>query len=65
MHLGYSTSTYKGQTYKSYTIAKSYRDGKCVRKHIVWRLGKLTDQQAEQIKLIGNVQKCLHGLKID
>ena len=52
MHLGYSTSTYKGQKYKSYVIAESYRDGKTVRKRIIWRLGKLTDEQAEQIKLI-------------
>jgi len=52
MHLGYSTSTYKGQTYKSYKIAESYRDGKTVRKRVLWRLGKLTEQQAEQIKLI-------------
>lgn len=52
MHLGYSTSTYKGQTYKSYKIAESYRDGKTVRKRILWRLGKLTEDQAEQIRLI-------------
>jgi len=38
MHLGYSTSTYKGQKYKSYVIAESYRDGKTVRKRIIWRL---------------------------
>ena len=52
MHLGYSTSTYKGQTYKSYKIAESYRDGKTVKKRVLWRIGKLTDQQVDQIKLI-------------
>lgn len=52
MHLGYSTSTYKRQKYKSYVVAESYRDGKTVRKRIIWRLGKLTDEQAEQIRLI-------------
>ena len=52
MHLGYSISTYKEQKYKSYTIAESYRDGKSVRKRVIWRLGKLTEQQAEQIRLI-------------
>jgi len=57
MHLGYSTSTYKGRTYKSYTIAESQRDGKSVRKRVIWRLGKLTDQQAEQIKLILEVMQ--------
>jgi len=52
MHLSYSTSSYKGQTYKSYSIAESYREGQSVRKRIIWRIGKLTDQQADQIRLI-------------
>ena len=52
MHLSYSASQYKGQTYKSYTIAESYRDGKKVRKRTIWPIGKLSDLQAEQIKLI-------------
>ena len=52
MHLSYSTSKYKGQVYKSYSIAESYRDGKKVRKRIIWPIGKLTDQQVEQIRLI-------------
>jgi transposase len=52
MHLGYSTSTYKGQTYKSYSVAESYREGEKVKKRVIWRIGKLTDQQAEQIRLI-------------
>jgi transposase len=57
MHLSYSTSRYKGQTYKSYSIAESYREGGKVRKRIVWRIGKLTDQQADQIRLILDVAK--------
>ncbi len=52
MHLSYSTSTYKDRVYKSYTIAESYRDGKTSRKRPIWPIGKLTDQQAGQIKLI-------------
>ena len=52
MHLSYSTSSHKGKKYKSYTIAESYRDGKTVRKRAIWRIGKLSDQQAQQIKLI-------------
>jgi len=52
MHLSYSTSSYKGQTYKSYSIAESYRKGQKVSKRIIWRIGKLTEQQAEQIRLI-------------
>jgi len=52
MHLSYSTSGYKGQTYKSYSIAESYREGKTVRKRTIWPIGKLTDRQADQIRLI-------------
>jgi len=52
MHLSYSTSRYKGQTYKSYSIAESYREDKKVRKRIIWPIGKLTDQKANQLKLI-------------
>ena len=57
MHLSYSSSTYKGKTYKSYSIADSYRDGKKVRKRTIWSIGKLTDEQAEQIRMISS----LHG----
>jgi len=52
MHLSYSTSTYKDRSYKSYSIAESYRDGKISRKRTIWSIGKLTDQQADQIRLI-------------
>ncbi len=55
MHLSYSTSKYKKQTYKSYTVAESYRDGKTVRKRTIWPIGKLTDRQAEQMRLICKV----------
>ena len=52
MHLTYSFSRYKEKKYKSYAIAESYRVGKKVKKRTIWPIGKLTDQQAEQIKLI-------------
>jgi len=52
MHLSYSTSEHKGQTYKSYSIAESYREGEKVRKRVIWPIGKLSDLQAEQIRLI-------------
>ena len=52
MHLSYSTSGYKGNVYKSYSIAESYRDGKTSRKRTIWPIGKLNDRQAEQVKLI-------------
>jgi len=57
MHLSYSFSTYKGKKYKSYAIAESYREGKKVKKRTIWPVGKLTDQQAEQIKLVLKVAK--------
>ena len=55
MNLSYSSSTYKGQTYKSYSIAEFFREGSKVKKRIIWRIGKLSEQQAEQIKLICKV----------
>ena len=57
MHLSYSFSTYKGKKYKSYAIAESYREGKKVKKRNIWPIGKLTDQQAAQIKLILKIAK--------
>jgi len=58
MHLSYSTSRYKGRVYKSYSIAKSYRDGKTSRKRTIWPIGKLSDRQADQLRLI---LKVVHG----
>ena len=52
MHLGYKTSRYKNTIYKSYFIAESYREGNTVKKRILWPIGKLTEQQAQQIRLI-------------
>jgi transposase len=52
MHLSYSFSKYKGKKYKSYTIAESYREGDKVKKRTIWPVGKLTDAQAQQMKLI-------------
>ena len=52
MHLSYSFSKYKGKKYKSYTIAESYREGKKVKKRTIWPVGKLSDAQAQQMKLI-------------
>jgi len=57
MHLSYSVSRYKDKSYKSYAIAESYRDGKKVKKRIIWKIGKLSDIQARQIRLICKVAK--------
>ena len=55
VHLSYSSSTYKEKTYKSYTLAESYREGKKVKKRTICSLGKLTDSQADQIRMICKV----------
>ena len=52
MHLGYKPSKYKDTVYKSYFIAKSYREDNKVLKQIIMKIGKLSDKQASQIKLI-------------
>jgi len=52
MHLSYKTSKYKEKVYKSYFIAESYREGKKVKKRILWPIGKLTDAQHDQLSLI-------------
>jgi len=57
MHLSYSFSKYKGKKYKSYAIAESYREGKKVKKRIIWPIGKLSDAQAQQIRLILKVSQ--------
>ena len=52
MHLSYKTSKYKGKVYKFYFIAESYREGKKVKKRVLWPIGKLTDVQRDRISLI-------------
>jgi len=52
MHLSYKTSKYKDKVYRSYFIAESYRVGKKVKKRTLWHIGRLTDAQRDQIKLI-------------
>jgi transposase len=55
MHLDYKTSRYKDKVYKSYHIAEAYREGGKVRKRRLFPLGKLTDEQAQKIRLICKV----------
>ncbi|MFH1780831.1 MAG: IS1634 family transposase [Candidatus Nealsonbacteria bacterium] len=55
MHLSYSFSKYKDNVYKSYAIAESYRDGKKVKKRTLWPIGKLSDSQVRQMRLICKV----------
>ncbi|GEM_PF-493170 len=52
MHLSYKTAKYKDTIYKSYFLAESYREGKKVRKRVIWPIGRLTDVQVSQINMI-------------
>ena len=52
MYLDYKTSKYKGKIYKFYHIAESYREGGKVKKNRLFPLGKLTDEQAQKIRLL-------------
>ncbi len=46
LHLHWGANTYKGKSYRSYSLARAFRkDGKNL-KEIVFKLGKLTDEQA-------------------
>jgi transposase len=55
MHLDYQTSRYKDKVYKYYHIAEAYRKGGKVKKNRLFPLGKLTDDQAQKIRLICKV----------
>ena len=52
MHLEHTRSTYKGNVYTSYRIARSVRKGEKVEKEVLFTLGALSPQQVKQIKLI-------------
>ncbi|MEW6619220.1 MAG: hypothetical protein AB1422_07775 [bacterium] len=52
MYLDYKTTRYKDKIYKSYLIVESYREKGEVKKRPLWKIGKLTDNQVAQIKLI-------------
>ena len=52
MHLSYKTAKYKDNVYKSYFIAESYREGGKVKKRVLWPIGKLTNFQKEQLRMI-------------
>ncbi|MEI8365020.1 MAG: IS1634 family transposase [Parachlamydiaceae bacterium] len=47
-HLHWRASTYKGKTYKSYSLARAVREGGKNRKEIILPLGKLSAQELEK-----------------
>lgn len=57
MHLNCKPSQYKGKTYRFYEIAESYREGKRVKKRTLFPLGRLTQRQVQQIRLILRLYK--------
>lgn len=48
LHLHWRSNTKKGIEYRSYSLARSYRDGGKVRKEIVLKLGKLSDEDVQR-----------------
>jgi len=47
LHLHWRVSKHKGNVYRSFSLARSYREDGKNRKEIVFKLGKLTDKEAE------------------
>ncbi len=47
LHLHWGASQYKGKSYRSYSLAYSYRENGKNRKKIVIKLGRLTDSEAK------------------
>lgn len=56
MFLKKSSTTINGKRYHHYKIVESYRDGNKVKHRILFNIGTLTDEQAEQLKLALQVQ---------
>jgi hypothetical protein len=48
LHLHWRVSRYKGKSYRSYSLARAYREQGKNRKEIVLKLGKLTDAEAQR-----------------
>lgn len=46
LHLHWGQSSFKGKTYRSYSLARAYRQDNKNRKEIVLNLGKLSDEEA-------------------
>jgi hypothetical protein len=48
LHLHWRESRYQGKTYRSYSLARAYREDGKNRKEIVVKLGKLSDREANR-----------------
>lgn len=56
MFLKKSSTTINGKRYHHYKIVESYRDGDKVKHRILFNIGTLSDEQAEQLKLAIQIQ---------
>src|SRR5690349_2030965 len=57
LHLNWGGSTYKGVKYRSYNLARSYRQNGKNRKEIVLKLGRLTDAEVKELKAALNAAR--------
>src|SRR6266851_421678 len=60
LHLHWRVSHYKGTTYRSYSLAHSYRHHGTNRKDIVLKLGKLSDEEAGRWRALLQAAKTPH-----
>lgn len=52
MFLKKSSKSHKGKTYSTYTLTESYREDGKIKHRNIYTLGPLTDEQAQQIRLV-------------
>lgn len=57
LHLNWGGSIYKGVKYRSYSLARSYRENGKNRKEIVLKLGRLTDAEVNEWKAALNAAR--------
>ena len=58
LHLHWRTSHYKGNSYRSYSLARAYREHGKNRKEIVLKLGRLSNDEAQRWRsLLQTVKK--------
>ena len=50
LHLSWSECTYKNQKYRTYYLSKAYREDGKNKKDNIYKLGKLTDQEADEMR---------------
>jgi hypothetical protein len=65
LHLHWRVSHYKGKSYRSYSLARSYRHHGTNRKDIVLKLGKLSEEEAQQWRELLQAAKTPHTLLDD